>query len=131
MSINDRILQISKREGLSIAAFARKIQIADQTVRSVCVLQRNKPGYEFLANLVRAFEWLNPTWLLTGDGDMIIDSNRGEIDCGKDQNLKQLIDYLRERDDKIEKLIEEKTTWKILYEQILSNKNITIEKTGS
>lgn len=131
MSINDRILQISKREGLSIAAFARKIQIADQTVRSVSVLQRNKPGYEFLANLVRAFEWLNPTWLLTGDGDMIIESNRGEIDCGKDQNLKQLIDYLRERDDKIEKLIEEKTTWKILYEQILSNKNIIIEKTGS
>lgn len=131
MSINDRILQISKREGLSIAAFARKIQIADQTVRSECVLQRNKPGYEFLANLVRAFEWLNPTWLLTGDGDMIIESNRGEIDCGKDQNLKQLIDYLRERDVKIEKLIEEKTTWKILYEQILSNKNIIIEKTGS
>lgn len=96
-----------------------------------CVLQRNKPGYEFLANLVRAFEWLNPTWLLTGDGDMIIESNRGEIDCGKDQNLKQLIDYLRERDDKIEKLIEEKTTWKILYEQILSNKNIIIEKTGN
>lgn len=118
MSINDRIFEISKHEGLSIAAFARKIQIADQTVRSVCVLQRNKPGYDFLANLVRAFEWLNPTWLLTGDGEMEIKNNREEIGCRNSNSLKELIDYLRERDHKIEQLIEEKTTWKILYEQV-------------
>lgn len=116
MSINERIVEITKHEGLSIAAFARKINIADQTVRSVCVLQRNKPGYDFLANLVRAFEWLNPTWLLTGEGEMEITSNRNEPGCNG--SIRELIDYLRERDLKIERLIEEKTTWKVMYEQM-------------
>ncbi len=118
MSINDRIVEISKHEGLSIAALARKIQVADQTVRSVCVLQRNKPGYDFLANLVRAFEWLNPTWLLTGVGEMEIKDNRENLEYDSNGNLKELIDYLKERDQKIEQLIEEKTTWKVLYEQM-------------
>ena len=42
MDIADRINQIIEHEDLSIAAFARKINVGDQTVRSVCVLRRNK-----------------------------------------------------------------------------------------
>lgn len=68
MEINDRINQIIEHEHLSVAAFARKIGIGDQTVRSVCVLRRNKPGFEFLSNLIQTFEWLDPKWLLTGEG---------------------------------------------------------------
>lgn len=114
MDIAERINQIIDREGLTVASFARKIGVGDQTVRSVCVLKRNKPGFEFLSNLIQTFEWLNPVWVLTGNGEMVLDSDRNER-CSGD-SVAELVKYLREKDEKIERLIEEKTTWKIKYE---------------
>lgn len=114
MDIAERINQIIDREGLTVASFARKIGVGDQAVRSVCVLKRNKPGFEFLSNLIQTFEWLNPVWVLTGKGEMVLDSDRNER-CSGD-SVAELVKYLREKDEKIERLIEEKTTWKIKYE---------------
>lgn len=114
MDIAERINQIIDREGLTVASFARKIGVGDQTVRSVCVLKRNKPGFEFLSNLIQTFEWLNAVWVLTGKGEMVLDSDRNER-CSGD-SVAELVKYLREKDEKIERLIEEKTTWKIKYE---------------
>lgn len=116
MEINDRINQIIEHEHLSIAAFARKIGIGDQTVRSVCVLRRNKPGYDFLSSLIQTFEWLDPKWLLTGDGNMVRpDDNVVEPRNGN--SLIELIEYLKEKDKRIEQLIEKnaelKTKWEI------------------
>ncbi len=113
MDIADRINQIIEHEDLSIAAFARKINVGDQTVRSVCVLRRNKPGFEFLSNLIQTFEWVNPVWLMTGKGDMFaINESVRE----KTLPMGELVKYLREKDEKIEQLIEEKTAWRLKYE---------------
>lgn len=109
MDINDRINEIIQQENLSIAAFARKIGIADQTVRSVCVLKRNKPGYDFIVNLVQTFEWINPYWLLTGDGDMKTGQSSNQGTPEREISLKELVDYLREKDKRIEELITERT----------------------
>lgn len=114
MDIADRINQIIDHEGLTVASFARKIGIGDQTVRSVCVVKRNKPGYDFLANIVQTFEWLNPAWLLTGRGEMSVTRAANEGFSASD--MSQLIAYLREKDEKIEHLIEEKMSWKVRYE---------------
>lgn len=116
MEIADRINQIIEKEGLTIASFARKIGIGDQTVRSVCTLRRNKPGFDFLSNIIQTFEWIDPVWLLTGKGCM--EKNEGGKDDGQNGNpsLEELVTYLREKDAKIEKLIEEKTTWRLRYE---------------
>lgn len=114
MDIAERINQIIDREGLTVASFARKIGVGDQTVRSVCVLKRNKPGFEFLSNLVQTFEWLNPVWVLTGKGEMEI--NRDKNDGVDVDSIAELVKYLKEKDEKIERLIEEKTTWKLKYE---------------
>lgn len=119
MDIAERINQIIDHEGLTVASFARKIGVGDQTVRSVCVLKRNKPGFEFLSSLIQTFEWLNPVWVLTGKGDMVIqkrDNEKCEV-----QSLGELVKYLREKDEKIERLIEEKTTWRLKYEMTASN----------
>ncbi|OKY98537.1 MAG: hypothetical protein BHV67_05300 [Bacteroidales bacterium 43_36] len=115
MEINDRINQIIEHEHLSVAAFARKIGIGDQTVRSVCVLRRNKPGFEFLSNLIQTFEWLDPKWLLTGEGSM----ERAKCDSAEPRNngsLIELIEYLREKDRRIEQLIEKNTELKLKWE---------------
>lgn len=128
-SINDRINLIIKRERLTIAAFARKISIGDQTVRSVCVMKRNKPSFEFISNIVQTFDWLNPRWLITGEGSMDV-AGMSEPAAGA-ADLRPLIDYmrekdvktsefLREKDRKIEELIVETTEWRMKYE--LSNR---------
>lgn len=119
MDIAERINQIIDREGLTVASFARKIGVGDQTVRSVCVLKRNKPGFEFLSNMIQTFEWLNPVWVLTGKGEMVIESDKNE-GCRVD-SVAELVKYLREKDEKIERLIEEKMTWKIKYEMTSGN----------
>lgn len=70
MDIADRLNEIIKHEGLSVAGFARRIGIGDQTVRGVVVMRRNNPGYDFLQRVAQTFEWLNVDWLLTGRGSM-------------------------------------------------------------
>lgn len=123
MDINERILKIIEHEHLNIASFARKIGIGDQTVRAVCVMKRNKPSFEFLSRIVQTFVWLNPSWLLTGEGDMEVSENSIEpLGTPHNANLKELISYLREKDAKIEKLIAEKTAFEILYNQLSANK---------
>lgn len=115
MEINDRINQIIEHEHLSVAAFARKIGIGDQTVRSVCVLRRNKPGFEFLSNLIQTFEWLDPKWLLTGEGSMVR-KNCDATEPRSGNSLIELIEYLREKDRRIEQLIEKNTELKLKWE---------------
>lgn len=116
MDINERIVKIINHEGLSIAAFARTINIADQTVRSVCVMRRNKPSFDFLSNIVQTFAWVNPRWLLTGNGEMERDDcGLSPVEAG-DKNMKELINYLKEKDRRIEELVEERTRWRVLYE---------------
>jgi len=116
-NISSRINQIIEKEGLTVSSFARRINIADQTVRSVCSLQRNKPGYDFLAAIIHSFEWLNAEWLITGKGEMV----KKDGDCSHSINnspdaIKELVAYLREKDAQIKSLIEEKTEWKVRYE---------------
>lgn len=120
MEICDRINKIIEHEGLTTASFARKIGVRDQTVRSVVVLKRNKPGYEFILKIAQTFEWLNIEWLITGIGEMET-KNGGEnikhIETSTQINdtLNNLINYLREKDNKIERLIEEKSMWQFKY----------------
>ena len=103
MDICDRINLIIEKEGLTVASFARKIGTGDQTVRGCVVQRRNKPSYEFIAKIIQTFDWLNPRWFITGEGEMMMAKDETQ------PSLDSLINYLREKDDKIEKLIEEKT----------------------
>jgi len=131
MTINDRIVAIIEHENLTVASFARKLSIGDQTVRSVCVLRRNKPSFEFLSKIIQTFEWLNPKWLLIGEGDMEAPteplSDASELKSIS-HNLSDLIKYIREKDDsiikykdeKIEQLLRESTEWRIKYEMTVN-----------
>ena len=69
--IFDRILYMvdSHADG-KIAKFARMIGSGDQTMRSIVKNRRNYPGYEVLVNILHAFEWLSPEWLMLGTGEM-------------------------------------------------------------
>lgn len=124
MDICDRINLIIEKEGLTVASFARKIGTGDQTVRGCVVQRRNKPSYEFIAKIIQTFDWLNPRWFITGEGDMIMPKNEPQ------PSLDSLIKYLREKDDKIEKLIEEKTLLRAkceIYRSDSTNRHTTLD----
>ena len=56
-TINDRIRYIIEKEGHTISSFARKINIGDQTIRSI-TKDRNKPSYELIVKIIENFEWV-------------------------------------------------------------------------
>lgn len=114
MDIIDRIQEIINHENLNVASFAKKIGAGDQTVRGIVVQRRNKPGFDILLKTIQTFPWLNVEWLLTGEGEMIKVEYRKNTSATP--TLKELIKYLREKELKIQQLIEEKTEWRVRYE---------------
>lgn len=98
MDIFERINTIIATENLNVASFARKIGIGDQIIRNIVVLKRNNPSFVVLSHIIEAFPMLSVEWLLTGRGAMVKASSN--TDC-----ITELINYLRERDAKIEQAI--------------------------
>lgn len=102
-------------ERLNVASFAKKIGVIDQTVRGIVVQKRNKPGFDLLAKVIQTFSWINAEWLMTGEGEMIKTAGFDKTELTP-PSLSELIQYLKEKDVKIEKLIEEKTELKVKFE---------------
>ena len=122
MEIIERIQQIIDHENLNTSSFAKKIGVVDQTIRGIVIQKRNKPGYDLIVKILQTFNWVDPEWLILGKGE-IQKANKGPGNSVYDTaSLKELIDYLKEKDDKIEKLIEEKTELKIKYNMIKNEK---------
>lgn len=116
MNIIDRLQQVIEHEGLTVASFAKKIGVGDQTIRGIVIQKRNNPGYELIYKISQAFDWLNIEWLITGEGEMT-KSSKEDNELTKNSTT-EIISYLREKDQKIEQLIEEKAALKFKYEQM-------------
>lgn len=116
MNIIDRLQQVIEHEGLTVASFAKKIGVGDQTIRGIVIQKRNNPGYELIYKISQAFDWLNIEWLITGEGEMT-KSSKEDNELTKNSTT-EIISYIREKDQKIEQLIEEKAVLKFKYEQM-------------
>ncbi len=115
MEIVERIQKIMEKEGLNVASFARKVGVVDQTIRGIVVQRRNKPGFDLIVRILQTFVWVNAEWLILGVGEMS-KSEQENVNNSEQYSIKDLVMYLKEKDVKIEKLIEEKTEFKVLYE---------------
>lgn len=115
MEIIERIQKIMEREGLNVASFARRVGVVDQTIRGIVVQRRNKPGYDLIVRILQTFAWVNAEWLILGVGEMS-KPEQENVSNQEQYSIKDLVMYLKEKDVKIEKLIEEKTEFKVLYE---------------
>ncbi len=115
MEIVERIQKIMEKEGLNVASFARKVGVVDQTIRGIVVQRRNKPGFDLIVRILQTFVWVNAEWLILGVGEMS-KPEQENVNNSERHSIKDLVMYLKEKDVKIEKLIEEKTEFKILYE---------------
>lgn len=75
-TINDRIRYIIEKEGHTVSSFAKKIDVGDQTVRSI-TKDRNKPSYDIIVKILEGFEWINANWLVMGQ--------KSEVDTDKEK----------------------------------------------
>ncbi len=114
MDICERIKELIEDQKMTIASFARRIGVGDQTVRGIVVQKRNKPGYDVLLKIAQTFEWLDVEWLITGKGEMRKPVITPEENEAKNMNLSVFVDYLKKKDEKIERLLEENVTLKVL-----------------
>lgn len=115
MGIIERIQKIMEKEGLNVASFARRVGVVDQTIRGIVVQRRNKPGFDLIVRILQTFAWVNAEWLILGVGEMS-KPEQENVSNQEQYSIKDLVIYLKEKDVKIEKLIEEKTEFKVLYE---------------
>ena len=115
MEIVERIQKIMEKEGLNVASLARRVGVVDQTIRGIVVQRRNKPGFDLIVRILQTFVWVNAEWLILGVGEMS-KPEQENVNNSERHSIKDLVMYLKEKDVKIEKLIEEKTEFKILYE---------------
>lgn len=68
-----RIEKILETENLTASRFADIIQVQRSNVSHI-LAERNKPGLDFLQKVLQAFPSINGDWLLTGRGEMYVDS---------------------------------------------------------
>ena len=67
--MNKRLLQFINAENISQSQFADNIGVARASVSHI-IAGRNKPGFDFVEKMARAFPALNIEWLITGHGKM-------------------------------------------------------------
>ena len=71
--MKDRILEFMKSEGLTNSRLAELIGVQSSNISHI-INGRNKPGFDFIANILKRFPTLNPHWLILGAGDMYINN---------------------------------------------------------
>jgi hypothetical protein len=70
-SINQRLKILIKALGMPISAFSRALDVPEATTRNY-TNRGSTPGHDYLERITSQFEQVNPTWLLTGHGEMLL-----------------------------------------------------------
>lgn len=81
--MKDRIRLIMEREHLTPSAFADRLQLG-RAVISHILNGRNNPSLDVVTRILSKVNYINPDWLLTGNGDMI------KTDGGKTSTMHQV-----------------------------------------
>lgn len=125
MEIADRIRLIIQNKNLKVPSFAKKIGVGDQTIRGVVVQKRNKPGLDVLSKIIETFPEINAKWLITGNGEMLQNAPATEKNF---DSLEPFIQYLKEKDAKIENLTKDLCELRFKYEIETQKNRFPVEK---
>ncbi|GHT15819.1 transcriptional regulator [Bacteroidia bacterium] len=66
--MKDRIFHLMTAEGLTPIQLADKLDVQRSGI-SHLLAGRNKPGFDFIEKVLRAFPELNPRWFILGEGE--------------------------------------------------------------
>ena len=106
-TVNERILHIIEREGLSIGTFAKKCGVPDNTIRSIVNTDR-KPGFDLLVKIIETVDrpWCDANWLVLGQ------------QTAEDQDNKKLLKIISDQQRTIE---EQRKRIDALTDRLLDN----------
>ena len=104
--IKDRVIQLIEYKRIAKEAFYVKIGMTSANFRGMA--KKTPLNSTAIENILSEIPDVNPIWLLTGKGNMISSKITADND---------LIVYLKEKDKKIEELLQENIRLKIELEQ--------------
>lgn len=105
--IKDRVIQLIEYKGIAKELFYAKIGMTSANFRGAA--KKTPLNSAAIENILSEIPDTNPTWLLTGKGNMILSNITADND---------LIIYLREKDKKIEELLRENTRLQMELEKL-------------
>ena len=76
-TVKERIMEFIRCEKIPVYRFEKACGISNGYIRSI----NKTPGADKISKILSAYPNLNPNWLLTGEGSMLIDSD------GKEQGI--------------------------------------------
>jgi len=80
MEINERFEKFFEYKGITRSDFEKKCGLSNGYTRNL----RDSPSSKKLKDILTAFPEINPLWLQTGDGDMLV----GDVNSGVKQDVK-------------------------------------------
>ena len=76
--VNERIRAVIDYIGKSVYSVAKEISVSQPTLKA-CVDGSNKPSFDTIGKLLSVYPEINPTWLITGKGEMILSEDIVEL----------------------------------------------------
>ena len=67
--MQERLNQIIEKKGLTATKFAAMIGVNASTISHI-LAGRNKPGFDIISNIAKAYPDISLNWLITGNGSM-------------------------------------------------------------
>lgn len=92
MSFNSRLLEVITYYKMSPTTFGEKMDIAKSTM-SRLINDLSNPSYPFLVSVKKQYPEINLNWLITGDGNMLIEEENDSII----KRLQNIISTLKNR----------------------------------
>ncbi|KOF02915.1 hypothetical protein OB69_08710 [Roseivirga seohaensis subsp. aquiponti] len=76
MSVNDRVELLMRHFGLSVNSMAKKLNFSRTTIHNIVSEngRRTSPSHDFYSKLKESYENINLNWLVTGEGEMLLDN---------------------------------------------------------
>ncbi len=76
MSVNDRVELLMRHFGLSVNSMAKKLNFSRTTIHNIVSEngRRTSPSHDFYSKLKESYENINLNWLITGEGEMLLDN---------------------------------------------------------
>lgn len=92
MCIQDRICKLITINGLNQNSFSKAIGIQPQTLHHIVAGRRTNPSFEVIQKIIMAFPNINPVWLITGAGEVLLNRTEKKED-GADSERKEKVKY--------------------------------------
>lgn len=120
--LNLRIIDLMNKLGHSKSTFAKELGISLPIITHIST-GRNKPGLDIIQKIISTFEKVNPYWLLLGEGAMLKEPEKPQIDIQAIKSqLAQFQTKLTEPKKAVKTVLE---YHKILIDEVLHLKELT------